>query len=412
MTDLEPILSLWRDIEPAGSDYVLATIVAVEGSSYRRPGARMLLAQDGRRAGTVSGGCLEAEVAKRAFWLTENGPVVEQFSTFEDDGERPYGSGCGGVVSILLERRRTAAPLLRALECAFAQRNSLAIATILEGLKTGRRAFAQFSGPILDSPEMLRAPSFRQPFGERVGHHESVERCERAGDPESTDDLDRDELQSLADQALETRASIELKISIDGSRTRAWADFRPARPALWIFGAGDDARPLLRLASELGWFVAVADGRSHLATRDRFASAGEIAVLNIAALPGPEFARFDIHPTDAAVVMTHSFEQDSRILASLLSLDIPPAYVGVLGPQRRTREMLAEAARLLNLPAHEDQIERWLAKIHAPTGLDLGADTPASIALSILAEIQQKLNSGTGSPLREVRAAKFEGART
>ncbi|HUY93943.1 MAG TPA: XdhC family protein, partial [Terracidiphilus sp.] len=108
MSDLEQILSLWRELENAGSDFVLATIVAVEGSNYRRPGARMLLAPDGRRAGTVSGGCLEAEVARRAWWLTESGPVVERYSTLDDDGDMPYGSGCGGVVFILMERRATA----------------------------------------------------------------------------------------------------------------------------------------------------------------------------------------------------------------------------------------------------------------------------------------------------------------
>ena len=80
------------------SDYVLATVVDVDGPSYRKPGARMLIAPDGRRAGTVSGGCLEAEVAKRAWWLTESGPLVERYSTAEDDGDMPYGSGCGGVV--------------------------------------------------------------------------------------------------------------------------------------------------------------------------------------------------------------------------------------------------------------------------------------------------------------------------
>ncbi len=79
MTDFEHILPLWRALENAGEDYVLATIVAVEGSSYRKPGARMIVAQDGRRAGTVSGGCLEAEVAKRAWWLSEGGPVVERY---------------------------------------------------------------------------------------------------------------------------------------------------------------------------------------------------------------------------------------------------------------------------------------------------------------------------------------------
>src|ERR1700675_1622277 len=116
MTDLEHILPLWNELESSGADYVLATVVAVEGSSYRKPGARMLLAQDGRRAGTVSGGCLEAEVARRAWWLTANGAVVESSSPLDDDGDLPYGSGCGGVVFILLERRETARRLLIALE--------------------------------------------------------------------------------------------------------------------------------------------------------------------------------------------------------------------------------------------------------------------------------------------------------
>src|SRR6516225_4750764 len=130
MTDFENILPLWRELETSGVDYVLATVVAVEGPSYRKPGARMLLAPDGRRAGTVSGGCLEAEVAKRAWWLTESGPTVERYSTVPDDGEMPYGSGCGGVVHILLERRATAVRLLTALEACFRARIPLAIATV------------------------------------------------------------------------------------------------------------------------------------------------------------------------------------------------------------------------------------------------------------------------------------------
>ncbi len=97
--------------------------------------------------------------------------------------------------------------------------------------------------------------------------------------------------------------------------TRAWCDFRPARTGLWIFGAGDDAQPLMRLAKELGWFVSLADGRSHLATRERFPLADDIRVLAIkdlasqsAHLLGP------IRPHDVAVLMSHSFEQDFRVL--------------------------------------------------------------------------------------------------
>ena len=147
MNDLGQILPLWRGLEDSGVDYVLATVVAVEGSSYRKPGARMLLAQDGRRGGTVSGGCLEAEVARRAWWLTAAGPVVERYSTLDDEDDRPYGSGCGGVVYLLLERRQTAGPLLTALENAFRARVPLAIATILEGPQIGARVLA---GPSIE----------------------------------------------------------------------------------------------------------------------------------------------------------------------------------------------------------------------------------------------------------------------
>ncbi|MGB6689971.1 MAG: XdhC family protein [Terracidiphilus sp.] len=396
MTDLEPILALWRELEAAGADYVLATVVAVEGSSYRRPGAHMLLAVDGRRSGTVSGGCLEADVAKRAWWLTENGPKVERFSTMEEDGERPYGSGCGGIVHLLLERRQTAAPLLSALQSAFNQRVPMAIATILEGPCISERAIASAAGSVPESPRAPRAPSFRRLFGERVGDHKSE--IEQVGH----------ELQPLADLALENRASVERSILIEGEHTRVWADYRSARPGLWIFGAGDDAKPLLRLAREIGWFVAIADGRSHLATRDRFPAADEVDTLDISALP--ESAHFELRSTDAAVVMTHSFEQDSHILASLFACVTPLAYIGVLGPQRRTRDLLVEAARILRLPTHDECIDLWMSSVHAPTGLDVGAETPAAIALSILAEIQQTLNHGTGAPLRVVRAGKLEAA--
>lgn len=384
MTDLERILALWRDLEASGADYVLATVVAVQGPSYRKPGALMLLTTDGRRAGTLSGGCLEAEVASRAWWLTANGPTIQRYSTAEDDGDRPFGSGCGGIVFILLERRTTAAPLLRSLEIAFIQRVPFAVATVLEGTQVGCRAFAIHKSP---PAEQLDAPA---------------ELPDNAADP----------LYELAQSALARRESIDTEIVVAGISARVWANYRPARPAIGIFGAGDDAQPLVRLAKELGWFVSLADGRSHLTTRDRFPGAHQVAILPIKDLPGPcsdpaitPFSHLQHH--DAAIVMTHSFEQDSKVLACLLSLQSPPAYIGVLGPQRRTREVLEEAARLLGFPsaAIAHQSELWLARLHAPTGLDLGAESPETIALSILAEIQKFSTSASALPLRTVRAA-------
>jgi xanthine/CO dehydrogenase XdhC/CoxF family maturation factor len=371
MTDLERILPLWRELEAAGADFVLATVVAVQGSSYRRPGAIMLLAPDGRRAGTVSGGCLEAQVASRAWWLTANGPCVQRYSTNEEDGDRPFGSGCGGVVSLLLERHPTAGPLLTALEQAFERRAPLAVATILDGKYIGRRAFAGLEF-----------------------------------EPAEPDQAVDNAVKELAERALANRRSIA-EISIGGIEAGVWADFRPARPGLWIYGAGDDAQPLLRMAKELGWFVAVADGRAQLATRERFPLADAIRVLRMSDLPviqadcrpsGSSSALGSLHPQDAVAVMTHSFEQDARILAALMALDAAPAYIGVLGPQRRTRELLAQVTR-----ANDAQVERWLSQLHAPMGLDLGSESPETIAFSVLAEIQKALAASTGLPLSEVR---------
>ena len=339
MTDLEQISPLWRELEASGVEYVLATVVKVEGSSYRKPGARMLLAADGRRAGTVSGGCLEAAVAKKAWWLTENGPVVKDYSTLEDDGEFPYGSGCGGVVWILLERRGTADAVIRELEKAWNARVPMVIATVIEGEHIGRRVF-----PVLASNAELAA-------------------------------------------LIQFKADLPL-----------WVEERAARPALWVFGAGDDAKPLVKMARMLGWYVAVADGRSHLATAERFVEADAVSVLAADELP-----KIDARRGDAAVVMTHSFEQDVSILAGVMSGPVWPAYIGVLGPQRRTRELLEHVARRLDLIPTEKLFKDWLADLHAPTGLDLGAETPAEIALSIMAEIQKMLAGGTALPLRQVR---------
>ena len=369
MTDLERILALWRELESAGTDYVLTTVVGVEGPSYRKPGALMLITADGRRAGTVCGGCLEAEVASRAWWLTRDGPTIERYSTADDDGDRPYGSGCGGTVILLLERSTTARVLLSALDGAFATRTCLAVATIVEGPRTGVRAVAA---------------------------------VESGG-------AGRKDLRGHAELALERRRLMEGLLDVDGAPTRVWCDFRPARTGLWVFGAGDDAQPLVRLAKELGWHVTLADGRSHLATRERFPLADETRVLAIKEL-GSRSGHLlgPIQPHDVAVVMSHSFEQDSRVLAALLAGQVPLRYLGVLGPQRRTRELLAESAALagFELERIPEQLDKWLTRLHAPTGLDLGAESPETVAISILAEIQKVLTRATALPLREVRAAR------
>lgn len=366
MTDFDQILPLWQELRLSGTPYVLATVVEVEGSGYRKPGARVMIAADGRRAGTISGGCLEGEVARKAFWHTSDGPALRHYSTSPEDGEVPFGMGCGGVVHVLLERPETAEPMLQRLATHYCDRTPLAVATVLDRTGIGQRAFWPPSGS------------------------------------ETSDGATS--LQELARQGFEEQTSFSCAAPLDGrEQVPVRVEWNAPRPGLFVFGAGDDAIPMVRLARQMGWYVSVADGRSNLATPARFPEAHEVHVLSAGVLPS-----FNLRPTDAAVVLTHSLEQDTRILAALLEEEL--AYIGVLGPQRRTAEILATLAEKSGLHASrsEAQILAWLDRLHAPMGLDLGGDTPADVAISVIAEIQQSRHRRTGLPLRQVRARAVE----
>ncbi len=366
MNEMNHLLPLWRQLRPTDQDFVLATIVAVEGSGYRKPGARMLIASDGRRAGTISGGCLEAEVAKKAFWYTENGPVVRRYSTRAEDGDVPYGMGCGGVVHVLLERRATAQPLLDAMTDAFDRRVPLAIATFVSGTKLGQRRFSA----ILPEPDDALSSAVRDALTMRQAT-----------------------LVPADEHAMPSANSTE----------SIFAEWLAPRPGLFIVGAGNDVQPLIRLARELGWYIAVLDGRSHLATPERFPEADAAFRMTPDSL-----ACLDLRPTDAVALMTHSLEQDKMALRAMLPLK--PGYLGVLGPRQRTADMLYELAieSEINPYDAEQKAAAWLGALHAPMGLDLGGDGPAPIALAILAEIQQTITGRTGKPLRQLKATAAE----
>ena len=261
------------------------------------------------------------------------GQPVQRYSTVEEDGDRPYGSGCGGVVYLLLER--SVRPRGRCLP-------------------RSKRAFDLPHSVWQSRPSSMASKSATSAF---AGLPAVSSQNLQTGTVSLTMPALKISAETSLKQAIQT--SMEKRISIHGSEVRVWA--RELHDAL---ACGSSARatmpgPLLSLAKELGWFVAVADGRSQLATRERFPLADEVNVLQIQELPQRESARdasgafaASFQPHDAAVILeTHSFEQDSRILASLLAREHEPrAYIGVLGPQRRTRELLVEVARLRNLP--------------------------------------------------------------
>lgn len=324
------IVDLWKH----GQAAVLATLVRVEGSSYRRPGARLLIARDGTYAGAISGGCLEAEVFRKAQWLVRDGAAVERYSTlFDDTAEMPYGLGCGGTVDVLLEPADTEAfsALLRAMEDSLSGES--------------RRVVTTLPGPGRELERCIFGDSGVPLFGSSLNSG------------------------GLAAGSFDEELQPPLR--------------------LLVFGAGDDARPLVHMASLLGWNVTVVDGRAQWARPERFPEAEQVIVAQ-------DLHRLPVHRTDAAVVMTHSFEQDRSWLAALLPNGL--RYLGLLGARHRSALLLSEAAALLRW-----DVESVCEKVFAPVGLDLGGEGAEAIALATAAEIQACVEGGAG-PARRMTA--------
>jgi xanthine dehydrogenase accessory factor len=250
MRERRSIVERWEQ----GSAVALVTLVRVEGSSYRRPGARLVVTNDGSTVGAISGGCLEAEVAKKARWAARGGAIIARFSTvFDDTSDIPYGLGCGGILDLLVEPIHTAEAraLLKAMRESLAGRRRNVVTWLPENEQPLRRAVYDESGTALF--ESQGRPS-----------HEFI-----------------------FDEWLEP----------------------PQR--LILFGAGDDAQPMAHLASLMGWRAIVLDGRAQLARPERFPSAESVLTTSDlgGVLPWHE---------DAVVIMGHSYEQDRAWLTAVL----------------------------------------------------------------------------------------------
>jgi xanthine dehydrogenase accessory factor len=322
MVDRRRIVDLWRQ----GSARVLVTLVHIEGSSYRRPGARLLISSDATEyAGTISGGCLESEVVRKAGWLVEHGPMVKRYSTlFDDTAEIPFGLGCGGVVDLLFEPAGTpeADALLRAMESSLTGATYCVHTWLPESGSVFARAVFSSTGELMFASPCLRPEDLHAP---------------------------------AANTFIE--------------------DLTPPQ-RLIVLGAGEDARPVAAMASLLGWRVVVADGRGQLARPERFPHAESVLATN-------SLAELDLRANDAVVLMTHSYEQDRALLAALLCASEIPGYIGLLGASHRSSLLLSEAAALAGC-----SVAQCCERVWAPVGLDLGGDGAESIALAVIAEVQ------------------------
>lgn len=316
MRERRRIVELWQ----RGDAVALVTLVRVEGSSYREVGARLLVMANGEYAGSISGGCLEAEVVRKAEWMVRGGAVVERYSTlFDDTAEIPYGLGCGGTVDLLVEPAGTAE----------FERLMQVLAASLEGAETRVVTWLPKDGAAL-----------RRVFGDEDAEGDFEERI-----------------------------------------------VGPQRVV--VFGAGDDARPMVQMAALMGWNVVVVDGRAQWARAERFPEAASVVVAE----RFEQLGALEIGARDAVVVMTHSYEQDRVWLEGALRCG--PRYLGLLGARHRSALLVSETAARLGW-----SVEKACEGLFAPVGLDLGGDGAEAIALAVIAEIQACVEGKMGRSRR------------
>ncbi len=327
---------------------VLATVIATEGSSYRKPGAMMLIRENAQFAGLISGGCLEGDLVAHASTVFEGGQPRQVSYDLSDDEYAIWGLGlgCGGTVHILLQRldRDQGFGFLPNLFNALDRRSTCVLALVhqpCEALPAGTYALINDSNKV---------------FGDQRLHSSLKGRLDNWGNPYR--------YQYAGSPCANAPGSILL------------LRIKPP-PRILVCGAGPDAVPLARQVDALGWECIVVDHRGAYARPERFPASTKVIQLQ----PKQLQDEVTLDEVDAAVIMSHNLEHDAVYLQQLVVKNLP--YLGVLGPKAR-REFL------------QAQLGAGEHSIHGPAGMDIGAELPESIALSMMAEIHAVLNTAGG----------------
>jgi xanthine/CO dehydrogenase XdhC/CoxF family maturation factor len=324
---------------------VLAIVIATEGSTYRKPGAMMLIRENAEFAGLISGGCLEGDLVEHAAAVFNDGQprrVTYDLSS-EEQAIWSLGLGCGGVVHLLLQRLDQAdgfgflpwlfGSLERRCTCV------LAIAGESMGhLAAGALALVNAEGDYFGNERLAGC------LDGQVERWNGKKRYQFTNMP--------------GDDPPETVLLVRIAPS----------------PRILVCGAGPDAVPVARQVDALGWECVLVDHRAAYARPDRFPASARILQIR----PMQLEEQVDLASIDAAIVMSHNLEHDASYLGQLADRKL--AYLGLLGPKARREEMQEQLG-----------IEEGL--VHGPAGLDIGAELPESIALSIMAEIHMVLNA-------------------
>jgi xanthine/CO dehydrogenase XdhC/CoxF family maturation factor len=363
---LSPLLPLFERERAKGDALALGVLVHTAGSTYRKPGALMLIAANGDYSGLLSGGCLEGDLRQHARSVIETGePRIVSYDLFgPDDLVWGLGLGCEGAMRILLLRvgpDRDWQPLTH-LARALASYTPSAVGIVLEStwpeLPVGSIALPEASSV----PATLSAPARAALAGPMVQG-------------------------ALREAATAGRVAWAAAKGEDDSPS--WKVFAlpvSLPPKLLVLGAGPDAAPIVDFAARVNWKVTVVDHRSAYADPSHFPAAEHVVL----ARPEELGSAVDLGHFSAAVVMSHHLPSDLSYLTVLSEATIP--YVGLLGPAPRRDKLLKD------LGAHAQQLR---PRLHAPVGLALGGRTPESIALAIVAEIHAFLHGANARPWDE-----------
>ncbi|GAB4040903.1 XdhC family protein [Spirosoma jeollabukense] len=360
MKEISRIVEVFRHVDFTHRKAALATVVWVEGSSYRRPGARMLITDDGRWEGAISGGCLEGDALRKARQVMLDGvPIVVTYDTMDDNANSfGVGLGCNGIIDVFIEPIDPDDPLnpIVLLETFTQQRVVQVMATILKSHPEGDQL--------------------------QVGTRYIMSESHTEALP--------DWLQADMEVVLATGRPISQEYASPSGMVNVFIERIDPSIELIIFGAGYDVIPVAKLASELGWQVTITDDCiAHLAPK-RF----PVATCVLHADRQAVLDKLTITNRTAAVLMSHNFNYDRAVLKALLQTDVP--YIGMLGPRTRFDKMQDEFEKegFFNSVTSQN-------RVHAPIGLDLGAEAPDEIALSIIAEIKALFAKRSGGFLKD-----------
>ena len=363
MKEIKAIITAYDRIDKTIIHAALATVVRVEGSSYRRAGARMLVMDNGVWVGGISGGCLEGDALKRAKLAIKNSKSSRvTYDTTEDDAYQiGVGLGCNGIIEVLFtpldfQDKKNPVEILKSCVQESRQTHILITITDIQGKWKNIRAGDIISFQTVDDLKIVGEADLEKQLLEKIDH-------QRQTGKSGPNDF----------------------VVADGRSMSVFVEILLPEIHIVLMGHQYDIYPLARIIKEIGWRASIVTNLLHV-NKDLAALVDDISGLD-------QINRIGIDQYSAILLMSHDYKTDKMNLPK--ALETEAFYVGMLGPKVRADRILSELVEEGKGVSDQDK-----GRIYAPAGLDVGALTPEEIALSLLSEIKAVFSKRSGGFLR------------